>query len=175
MSTLHKKRRIYFIATIIAFCGTSVLFIPSNVEGIYHAGSMIQSLDDSDHYVRVQDGRISIYSIGSEDEGFISGFYSNPKTPLKVTSASDQATNSLSSITYSAIAGIQTKGDENRFLIRTMPWNSINKVIRNIEVDHIYQDQDFIYKDYYDSNYKIKRQEKLPLPNKTLHPTTHRG
>jgi hypothetical protein len=64
MSWLRPKRRglkIVRIAIILAAILLGIAFLPFGVEGIYAAGRLSQCLCDSQHYIRLHNGKMALY------------------------------------------------------------------------------------------------------------------
>jgi hypothetical protein len=176
---LNKYQVIGMTISAVALGIASLFFIPHSVEGTYYAGRTVQCLCDCEHFIRIHHGVISIYSVGSHEEAFIGGTYSvRGKTvdelPESFTKTHEHLIN-FYNIESSSIAGIKISDEKDLFLFRTLPFSKVHSAIQTMELDRIHKDKDFIYRDYFDSDYNLIRETKLPLPNKTLHPTTHRG
>ncbi len=178
MAKLNKKHKVSLSICIVALLGALTFFyLPWSKTGTFYGGELYACLCDSNHYLRIENGKVCIYSPGHEDADYYGPYKEGEDGALDCYFRSFDKKKDLSlsfSIEEAYLGRIIVSDDsgDTYTLYRAFPIGEAVRMLDELEVESVTKEGDMLVYRYYDKDHNEIRRDTKKIPNNSSHPTT---
>lgn len=161
---------------ILALLGALIFFyLPWSKTGTFYGGELFACLCDSNHYLRIENGKVCLYSPGHEDADYYGPYREGEDGALDCYFRSFDQKKDLSlsfSIKDAYLGRIIVSGDsgDTYTLYRAFPIGEAVSMLDELEVESVTKEGDTLVYRYYDKDHNEIRRDAKKIPIRVTQP-----